>query len=83
MRQSYQANSYQNELVPQDIPRTPQTPNYFFSSPTSPKVVQPQTFTYNPPSPNIMNRQQVIVYKESSSRPQARVDANDYNMKRR
>lgn len=47
MRQSYQMNSVNNELIPQDFPRTP---NMFFSpnaqmcsSPVTPKVIHSPT----------------------------------------
>ena len=54
MRQSYQVNSFNHDLLPQDQPRTPQpmTPNYIFSSPTSPKIMH---------SPNSHNNPQYVM----------------------
>ncbi len=76
MRQSYQANSYQNELMGPDLPRSVQTPNCFYSSPTSPKVIHfPSSTPLPTPSP--------LQYREGSSRTVVKVEPNDYNMRRR
>lgn len=37
MRQQYQINSFGNELITHDYIVTPQTPNYLYSAPMSPK----------------------------------------------
>lgn len=42
MRQHYQLNSYGNELIPQDYIPSPQTHNYLYSTPASPKPQEMQ-----------------------------------------
>lgn len=96
MRQSYQINSWDNELVPQDYPRSPCTP--FYSSPITPKVMyspaQGVPFSPNahfhvaPPSPSSgklgMGRPSPRIHKEPELRGyQQRSEPNDYNFKRR
>lgn len=76
MRQSYQANSFQNELMAHDMPRSVHSPsNGVYSSPTSPKVI------HFPASPVQAPYQQQ--YREGSGRTAVRVEPNEYNMRRR